>query len=141
MTCDDVVKGNFSSIYRRRRRGETRPPRSGRADKFWTMRRGRWPPALAAKCSPLFQAVELAAFTGLFIPTGQEETAAVMMPAVPNFNLLKTVGTDGVWVKGLLPNDLIRKGSPEHWYCSSLAMGLSRSAYTTFASVSRLDKP
>ncbi|KAG6301125.1 hypothetical protein E4U09_005817 [Claviceps aff. purpurea] len=39
-----------------------------------------------------------------------------MMPAVPNFNLLKTVGTDSVWVKGLLPNDLIRKGSPEHWY-------------------------
>ncbi|KAG5918573.1 hypothetical protein E4U61_001628 [Claviceps capensis] len=38
------------------------------------------------------------------------------MPAVPNFNLLKTVGTDGVWVEGLLPNDLIRKGSPEHWY-------------------------
>ncbi|KAG6201756.1 hypothetical protein E4U10_004765 [Claviceps purpurea] len=43
-----------------------------------------------------------------------QKTAAAMMPAVPNFNLLKTVGTDGVWVKGLLPNDLIRKGSPEH---------------------------
>ncbi|KAG6158495.1 hypothetical protein E4U37_005686 [Claviceps purpurea] len=37
---------------------------------FWTMRRGLWPPALAAKCLPLFQAVELAAFTGLSIPTG-----------------------------------------------------------------------
>ncbi|KAG6272890.1 hypothetical protein E4U47_000065 [Claviceps purpurea] len=37
---------------------------------FWTMRRGLWPPALAAKCLPLFQAVEIAAFTGLSIPTG-----------------------------------------------------------------------
>ncbi|KAG5925156.1 hypothetical protein E4U61_002270 [Claviceps capensis] len=60
--------------------------------------------------------VELAAFTGLSIPTGYEETAAAMMPAVPDFNLLKTVGTDGVWAKGLLPNNPIRKGSPEHWY-------------------------
>ncbi|KAG6207123.1 hypothetical protein E4U35_001194 [Claviceps purpurea] len=40
--------------------------------------------------------VEFAAFTGLSIPTGYEETAAAMMPAVPDFNLFKTIGTDGV---------------------------------------------
>ncbi|KAG6193072.1 hypothetical protein E4U27_000937 [Claviceps purpurea] len=39
-----------------------------------------------------------------------------MMPAVPDFNLFKTIGTDGVWAKGLLPNNPIRKGSPEHWF-------------------------
>ncbi|KAG6247100.1 hypothetical protein E4U24_003333 [Claviceps purpurea] len=60
--------------------------------------------------------VEFAAFTGLSIPTGYEETAAAMMPAVPDFNLFKTIGTDGVWAKGLLPNNPIRKGSPEHWF-------------------------
>ncbi|KAG5961405.1 hypothetical protein E4U57_007677 [Claviceps arundinis] len=38
------------------------------------------------------------------------------MPVVLDFNLPKTVGTDGVWVKGLLPNGLTRKGSPEHWH-------------------------
>ncbi|KAG6148394.1 hypothetical protein E4U28_004409 [Claviceps purpurea] len=60
--------------------------------------------------------VEFAAFTGLSIPTGYEETAAAMMPAVPDFNLFKTIGTDGVWAKGLLPNNPIRKGSPEDWF-------------------------
>ncbi|KAG6160071.1 hypothetical protein E4U37_001642 [Claviceps purpurea] len=60
--------------------------------------------------------VEFAAFTGLSIPTGYEETAAAMMPAVPDFNLFKTIGTDGVWAKGLLSNNPIRKGSPEHWF-------------------------
>ncbi|KAG6037099.1 hypothetical protein E4U40_006876 [Claviceps sp. LM458 group G5] len=45
-----------------------------------------------------------------------ESIPTAMVSAVPNFNLPKTVGTDGVWVKGLLPNDLIRKGSSEHWY-------------------------
>ncbi|KAG6290142.1 hypothetical protein E4U46_002020 [Claviceps purpurea] len=44
------------------------------------------------------------------------------MPAAPNFNLLKTVGTDGVWVKGLLPNDLTRKGSPEHYATAGQAL-------------------
>ncbi|KAG6101638.1 hypothetical protein E4U30_001531 [Claviceps sp. LM220 group G6] len=79
---------------------------------------------------PLFQAVELAAFiTGVPIP-------AAMMPVVLIFNPPpKTVGTDGVWVKGQLLNGLIRKGSPEHWYI--LATGLSRSAYATSGSVPR----
>ncbi|KAG6089609.1 hypothetical protein E4U15_002103 [Claviceps sp. LM218 group G6] len=77
------------------------------------------------------KAVELAAFiTGVPIP-------AAMMPVVLIFNPPppKTVGTDGVWVKGQLLNGLIRKGSPEHWYF--LATGLSRSAYATSGSVPR----
>ncbi|KAG6010397.1 hypothetical protein E4U21_006961 [Claviceps maximensis] len=60
--------------------------------------------------------VDLATFKGLSFPTGYALTAAAALPAVPDFNLLKKIGTDGVWRKNILPtNNHGTISSPENW--------------------------
>ncbi|KAG6034685.1 hypothetical protein E4U41_006449 [Claviceps citrina] len=48
-------------------------------------------------------------------PAGCLENRAAAMPAVPDLDLLRRAGTDGVWERDVVPRSAIANGSPAHW--------------------------